>query len=104
MFIEKTLQLLKKDSILSLITTFRFTQTKYGEEIKRLILEKHWLKKLVNFGTNRKFKMINKIILASKSGERKKILKKNNINCEVIPANIDEESVKESLIKENATP
>mgnify|MGYP001269374493 CR=1 FL=1 len=48
--------------------------------------------------------MINKIILASKSGVRKKILKKNNINCEVIPANIDEESVKESLIKENATP
>ena len=48
--------------------------------------------------------MINKIILASISGVRKKILKKNNINCEVIPANIDEESVKESLIKENATP
>ena len=48
--------------------------------------------------------MINKIILASKSRVRKKILKKNNINCEVIPANIDEESVKESLIKENATP
>ena len=48
--------------------------------------------------------MINKIILASKSGVRKKILEKNNINCEVIPANIDEGSVKESLIKENATP
>ena len=48
--------------------------------------------------------MINKIILASKSGVRKKILEKNNINCEVIPANIDEESVKESLIKEKATP
>ena len=48
--------------------------------------------------------MINKIILASKSGVRKKILEKNNINCEVIPANIDEGSVKESLIKEKATP
>ena len=48
--------------------------------------------------------MINKIILASKSGVRKKILEKNNIHCEVIPANIDEKSVKESLIKENATP
>jgi len=48
--------------------------------------------------------MINKIILASKSGVRKKILEKNNINCEIIPANIDEGSVKESLIKENATP
>ena len=48
--------------------------------------------------------MINKIILASKSGVRKKILEKNNIHCEVIPANIDEKSVKESLNKENATP
>ena len=35
----------------------------------------------------------NKIILASKSGVRKKILEKNNIHCEVIPANIDEKSV-----------
>ena len=34
--------------------------------------------------------MINKIILASKSGVRKEILDKNRINCEVIPANIDE--------------
>ena len=48
--------------------------------------------------------MINKIILASKSGVRKKILNENNINCEVIPANVDEDSVKESLVKENATP
>ena len=48
--------------------------------------------------------MINKIILASKSGVRKKILEENNINCEVIPAHIDEESVKESLITEKATP
>ena len=48
--------------------------------------------------------MTNKIILASKSGVRKKILNKNNINCEVIPANVDEDSVKESLLKEKATP
>ena len=48
--------------------------------------------------------MINKIILASKSSIRKKILNKNNINCEVIPANVDEDSVKESLLKEKATP
>jgi len=33
--------------------------------------------------------MINKIILASKSGIRKKILNENKINCEVIPANVD---------------
>ena len=44
--------------------------------------------------------MINNIILASKSGVRKKILEQNGINCEVVPANIDEESIKESLIKE----
>jgi len=32
--------------------------------------------------------MINKIILASRSGVRKQILDKNGINCEIIPANI----------------
>ena len=48
--------------------------------------------------------MINKIILASKSGVRKKILNQNGINCDVIPANVDEDQVKESLLKENATP
>ena len=48
--------------------------------------------------------MIKKIILASKSGVRKKILEKNNITCEVIPANVDENHIKESLIKYNATP
>ena len=48
--------------------------------------------------------MINKIILASKSGVRKKILKQNGINCVVVPANVDEEIVKESLLKEKATP
>ena len=48
--------------------------------------------------------MIDKIILASKSGVRKKILDQNSINCEVIPANIDEEQIKESLLKEKVTP
>ena len=48
--------------------------------------------------------MINKIILASKSGVRKKILNQNGIECEVIISNVDEEQVKESLIKEKATP
>ena len=48
--------------------------------------------------------MIKKIILASKSGVRKKILNENDIDCEVLPANIDEDSIKESLIQENATP
>ena len=48
--------------------------------------------------------MINKIILASKSGVRKEILDKNKINCEVIPANIDEEQIKNSLLEEKASP
>ena len=48
--------------------------------------------------------MINKIILASKSEVRKKILNQNGINCEVIPADIDEDQVKESLFEEKATP
>ena len=48
--------------------------------------------------------MINKIILASKSEVRKKILNDNNIICEVVPSNIDEDQVKNSLLKENATP
>ena len=48
--------------------------------------------------------MTDKIILASKSNVRKKILNKNGITCEVLPANIDEEQVKESLLKEKATP
>ena len=41
-----------------------------------------------------------KIILASKSGVRKKILEESGIKCEIIPANIDEDEIKESLIKE----
>ena len=48
--------------------------------------------------------MINKIVLASKSVIRKKMLDKNGINCEVIPANVDEDQVKESLLQEKATP
>ena len=47
--------------------------------------------------------MLN-IILASKSKVRKDILEKNNILCIVEPSNIDEDPVKESLIKEGATP
>ena len=48
--------------------------------------------------------MPNKIILASKSEVRKQILIKHGINCKVEPSNVDEESVKQSLIKEGATP
>ena len=48
--------------------------------------------------------MINNIILASKSGVRKKIMNENGINCEVVPANIDEDQIKESLFKEKASP
>ena len=44
--------------------------------------------------------MKDKIILASRSVVRRKILNKNGINCEVIPANVDEDQVKESLINE----
>ena len=49
-------------------------------------------------------KMFDKIILASKSQVRKKILEENGINCIVEPSNIDEDLIKESLLKENATP
>ena len=45
-----------------------------------------------------------KIILASNSKVRKKILDENRIECKVFPSNIDEESVKKSLLKENASP
>ena len=44
------------------------------------------------------------IILASKSKVREEILKNNNFNCNVQPSNVDEEPVKESLIKEGASP
>ena len=43
-----------------------------------------------------------KIVLASKSGIRKKILEENKISCKVIESNIDEDQ--ESLLKNNATP
>tara|TARA_Y100000590_G_scaffold66431_1_gene71953 strand:- start:8072 stop:8659 length:588 start_codon:yes stop_codon:yes gene_type:complete len=48
--------------------------------------------------------MTQKIVLASRSGVRKKILDENNIKCEVMPADVDEDSIKESLLKEKATP
>ena len=45
-----------------------------------------------------------KIILASKSGVRKEILEKNDISCEVVHSNVDEDQVKDSLINEGASP
>ena len=47
---------------------------------------------------------MSNLILASKSKVRKEILNKNNINCIVEPSNVDEDSVKESLLNEGATP
>ena len=46
----------------------------------------------------------NEIILASKSKVRKEILEKNNIKCKVVASNLDEEPIKETLIKEGASP
>ena len=48
--------------------------------------------------------MQNKIILASKSNVRKKILDENKIECVVEPSNVDEDLVKESLLNAAATP
>ena len=48
--------------------------------------------------------MLSKIILASKSKVRKEILDKHNIFCEVKPSNVDEDIVKETLIRESASP
>ena len=45
-----------------------------------------------------------KIILASKSGVRKKILDKYKIDCEVIVSNVDEDEVKNSLLDQGADP
>ena len=45
-----------------------------------------------------------RVVLASKSVIRKKILEKNGFSCTVEPSNVDEESVKESLLNEGATP
>ena len=47
---------------------------------------------------------MHKIILASNSKVRKKILDENKIECKVFPSNIDEEPVKKSLLKANADP
>ena len=48
--------------------------------------------------------MLNRIILASKSKVRKKILDDNDIISSVEPSNLDEDVVKESLLKEKASP
>jgi len=48
--------------------------------------------------------MLNNIVLASKSKVRKNILEKNNITCIVEPSNVDEDSVKESLLSERVSP
>ena len=48
--------------------------------------------------------MLNKIVLASKSKVRKEILDKYNIHSIVEPSNVDEDVVKLSLIKEQASP
>ena len=45
-----------------------------------------------------------KIILASQSGVRKKILDKYKIDNEVMVSNVDEDEVKESLLAEGANP
>ena len=48
--------------------------------------------------------MLDKIILASKSKVREEILNKHKIFCEIKPSNIDEDIVKNTLIKESASP
>ena len=48
-------------------------------------------------------KMVN-LILASKSKVRKEILDKNNIQAQVKHSNVDEDLIKDSLLKENASP
>ena len=45
-----------------------------------------------------------KIILASKSGVRQKILKDNNITFDVVHSNVDEDMAKESFLSEGADP
>tara|TARA_B100001079_G_scaffold148642_1_gene127437 strand:- start:2899 stop:3501 length:603 start_codon:yes stop_codon:yes gene_type:complete len=51
-----------------------------------------------------KKKIVKRIILASKSKVRKKILEENGINCLVKPANVDEDLAKKNLLKKKATP
>ena len=48
--------------------------------------------------------MLNNIILASKSKVRREILEKNNILCIIEPSNVDEDIVKQSLLKASASP
>ena len=48
--------------------------------------------------------MVDEIILASRSQVRKKILEDNKIKCRVEPSNVDEDTIKESLLKERASP
>ena len=47
---------------------------------------------------------VNEIILASKSKVRKEILEKNNILCIIEPSNVDEDIVKQGLLKASASP
>ena len=47
---------------------------------------------------------MHKIILASSSAVRKKILEVNGIKCKVFPSNVDEEPVKKSLLSEKVSP
>ena len=47
---------------------------------------------------------MDKLILASKSKVRKKILDINNINVQVEPSNVDEDNIKESLLKQKSSP
>ena len=48
--------------------------------------------------------MDKRIILASKSKVRKKILDKHNIDSIVVPSNVDEDIIKSSLLKKEASP
>ena len=48
--------------------------------------------------------MKNKLILASKSKVRKDILKSQDIDFTVEPSYVDEDIIKDSLVKEGATP
>ena len=47
---------------------------------------------------------MHKIILASSSAVRKKILEVNGIKCKVFPSNVDEEPVKKSLLSKKVSP
>ena len=48
--------------------------------------------------------MVKEIILASKSDVRKKILEENTIQCRVEPSSVDEDNIKESLLRKGASP